>query len=44
MDQFHSAAVLKIVKRIIRVAVHRVRGSDHLIVKRLAQVVTTAIG
>lgn len=44
MDQFHSAAVLRIVARMTGITVHRVVGSDHLIGKRLARVVATAIG
>ncbi len=44
MDQFQSAAVLKIVGRMTGVTVHRVLGSDHLIGRRLARVVATAIG
>jgi pimeloyl-ACP methyl ester carboxylesterase len=43
-DEFHSEGVLKIVSRMQGVRVHRVRGSDHLIGKRLARAVATAIG
>ncbi|WP_345375150.1 alpha/beta fold hydrolase [Frondihabitans cladoniiphilus] len=41
-DQFHSEGVLKIVGRMHGVRVHRVRGSDHLIGKRLARAVAVA--
>ncbi len=44
LDEFHSEGVLRIVSRMTGVTVHRVRGSDHLIGKRLARVVATAIG
>jgi pimeloyl-ACP methyl ester carboxylesterase len=44
LDEFHSEGVLKIVERMRGVTVHRVWGSDHLIGKRLARVVATAIG
>ena len=44
LDPFHSDGALKIVSRMIGVTVHRVLGSDHLIGKRLARVVVTAIG
>lgn len=44
LDQFHSDGVLRIVSRMTGVTVHRVAGSDHLIGKRLARVVATAIG
>jgi pimeloyl-ACP methyl ester carboxylesterase len=44
LDEFHSEAVLKIVARMNGVTVHRVRASDHLIGKRLARVVASAIG
>lgn len=44
LDEFRSGGVLKIVSRLSGVTVHRVRGSDHLIGKRLARVVATAIG
>jgi len=44
MDQFHAEGVLKIVERMTGVTTHRVIGSDHLIGKRLARVVATAIG
>lgn len=43
-DEFHSDGVLRIVARMTGVTVHRVAGSDHLIGKRLARVVATAIG
>ena len=43
LDEFHSGGVLKIVSRITGVTVHRVRGSDHLIGKRLARVTASAI-
>ena len=43
-DQFHSEGVLKIVARMQGVRIHRVMGSDHLIGKRLARAVATAIG
>ncbi len=44
LDEFHSEGVMKIVSRLNDVKVHRVVGSDHLIGKRLARVVATAIG
>ncbi|MBK4346533.1 alpha/beta fold hydrolase [Lacisediminihabitans changchengi] len=44
MDQFRSDGVLRIVERMSGVTTHRVLGSDHLIGKRLARVVATAIG
>lgn len=44
LDEFSSAGVLRIVARMNGVTVHRVRGSDHLIGKRLARVVATAVG
>lgn len=44
MDVFHSEAVLKIVSRMSGITVHRVAAGDHLIGKRLARVVATAIG
>ncbi|HEY2644029.1 MAG TPA: alpha/beta hydrolase [Galbitalea sp.] len=44
LDEFHSEGVLHIVSRMTGVTLHRVRGSDHLIGKRLARVVATAIG
>jgi len=44
LDEFHSDGVLKIVSRMTGVTMHRVLGSDHLIGKRLARVVVTAIG
>ena len=44
MDQFRSDGVLRIVERMSGVTTHRVVGSDHLIGKRLARVVATAIG
>jgi cis-3-alkyl-4-acyloxetan-2-one decarboxylase len=43
LDEFQSDGVMKIVSRMSGVTVHRVRGSDHLIGKRLARVVATAI-
>jgi pimeloyl-ACP methyl ester carboxylesterase len=43
LDEFQSAGVTKIVSRMTGVTVHRVRGSDHLIGKRLARVVAAAI-
>lgn len=43
LDEFHSGGVLKIVSRITGVTVQRVRGSDHLIGKRLARVTASAI-
>jgi cis-3-alkyl-4-acyloxetan-2-one decarboxylase len=43
LDEFQSEGVTKIVSRMTGVTVHRVRGSDHLIGKRLARVVATAI-
>lgn len=44
LDEFHSEGVLRIVSRLNGVNVHRVRGSNHLIGKRLARVVAAAIG
>jgi pimeloyl-ACP methyl ester carboxylesterase len=44
LDQFHSEAVLRIVSRLSGVSVHKVRGSDHLIGRRLSRVVAQAIG
>lgn len=44
LDEFHSEGVLHIVSRMTGVTLHRVRGSDHLIGKRLARVVASAIG
>ncbi|WP_423919598.1 alpha/beta fold hydrolase [Frigoribacterium sp. 2-23] len=44
LDEFHSDGVLKIVSRLNGVRVHRVLGSDHLIGRRLARAVATAIG
>ena len=44
LDEFHSEGVLRIVARMSGVTVHRVRGTDHLIGKRLARVVASAIG
>jgi pimeloyl-ACP methyl ester carboxylesterase len=44
LDEFHSDGGMKIVERLNGVTVHRVAGSDHLIGKRLARVVATAIG
>ena len=44
LDEFQSEGVTKIVSRMSGVTVHRVRGSDHLIGKRLARVVAAAIG
>jgi len=44
MDQFRSDAVLHIVSRLDGVSTHRVTGSDHLIGKRLARVVSRALG
>ncbi|MDQ1550865.1 MAG: hypothetical protein QOD50_287 [Actinomycetota bacterium] len=43
LDEFQSEGVTKIVSRMSGVTVHRVRGSDHLIGKRLARVVAVAI-
>jgi pimeloyl-ACP methyl ester carboxylesterase len=43
LDEFQSEGVTKIVSRMTGVTVHRVIGSDHLIGKRLARVVATAI-
>ena len=43
LDEFHSDGVLKIVSRLTNVRVHRVLGSDHLIGRRLARAVATAI-
>jgi pimeloyl-ACP methyl ester carboxylesterase len=43
LDEFQSEGVTKIVSRMTGVTVHRVRGSDHLIGKRLARVVAAAI-
>lgn len=43
-DEFHSDGVMKIVARMSGVRVHRVIGTDHLIGKRLARAVATAIG
>jgi pimeloyl-ACP methyl ester carboxylesterase len=44
LDEFHSEGVLRIVARMSGVTVHKVRGTDHLIGKRLARVVASAIG
>jgi pimeloyl-ACP methyl ester carboxylesterase len=44
LDEFHAEGVMKIVERMSGVRVHRVLGSDHLIGKRLARAVGTAIG
>jgi cis-3-alkyl-4-acyloxetan-2-one decarboxylase len=44
MDQFRSDAVLHTVSRLDGVSTHRVTGSDHLIGKRLARVVSRALG
>jgi pimeloyl-ACP methyl ester carboxylesterase len=44
LDEFRSDGAMKIVSRLSGVSVHRVLGSDHLIGKRLARVVATAIG
>jgi hypothetical protein len=43
MDEFSSEGVMKIVSRMTGVTAHRVLGSDHLIGKRLARVVATAV-
>jgi pimeloyl-ACP methyl ester carboxylesterase len=43
LDEFQSEGVMKIVCRMSGVSVHRVLGSDHLIGKRLALMVATAI-
>jgi pimeloyl-ACP methyl ester carboxylesterase len=43
LDEFHSEGVLKIVRRLSGVTVHKVRGSDHLIGMRLARVVASAV-
>lgn len=44
LDEFHSKGVMRIVARMRGVEVHKVRGSNHLIGRRLARVVATAIG
>lgn len=44
LDDFHSEGLMKIVSNMADVEVHRVVPSDHLIGRRLARVVATAIG
>ncbi|HEY2642349.1 MAG TPA: alpha/beta hydrolase [Galbitalea sp.] len=44
MDDFHSEGLMQIVSDMANVEVHRVAPRDHLIGRRLARVVATAIG
>ena len=44
MDEFHSEGAMRVASRMTGVTTHRVTGSAHLIGKRLARVVATAIG
>jgi pimeloyl-ACP methyl ester carboxylesterase len=44
LDEFHSKGVMRIVARMRGVNVHKVSGSNHLIGRRLARVVATAVG
>ncbi len=44
LDEFSAQGVMKIVSRLTGVTTHQVRGSDHLIGKRLARAVAAAVG
>ncbi|MEO7147257.1 MAG: alpha/beta hydrolase, partial [Terrimesophilobacter sp.] len=44
LDPFLTPAGLRIVERLRHVTVHKVEANDHLIRKRLARVVATAVG